>query len=171
MALAVGGLAEMPAWASGWTPTSAQPLQPFLSPQQNETLAEITETLIPASDSPGAKTLGVQDFIQKMIEDCYETDVQDRFRKGLDTVNALANSSYGKPFVACDATQRQEVLKKLEQAPETDQKQFFAQVKNLTIQGYTTSEYVMTQHLNYIMAPGHYYGCVPLPAKVVSQTK
>lgn len=171
MAVAVGGLVSLPAWANGWTKTSARPLQFFLSLPQEELLAEMVETIIPASDTPGAKTLGVQNFIQKMIEDCYEKDVQERFRNGLDTVNTLATQGYGKSFVECDATQRQDILKKLELATESDRKQFISLVKNLTIQGYTTSEYVLTKHLHYNMAPGHYYGCVPVPVNTISQTK
>ena len=43
---------------------------------------------------------------------------------------------------------------------DTAQKDFFNFLKQLTVLAYTTSEYVLTNHYNYVMAPGHYYGCV-----------
>lgn len=161
MALAVGSLVALPAWATGWNPASARPLQPFLSSGQTALLADIAETLIPASDTPGAKALGVPAFIQKMLEDCYEKPVQEAVKTGLATVETLANTSFSKPFATGNATQRQAVLAQLATAEDPAHKDFYALMKNLTIQGYTTSEYVMTKHLHYVMAPGHYYGCVP----------
>lgn len=161
MALAVGSLIALPAWASNWTPATAQPLKPFLSTGQVALLADIAETLIPVSDTPGAKALDVPAFVQRMLEDCYEKSVQEAVKTGLDTVETLANAQFGKPFATGDATQRQAVLTAMATSAETPQKDFVALIKNLTIQGYTTSEYVMTKHLHYVMAPGHYYGCVP----------
>ena len=163
MALAVGSLVALPAWASGWNPVSAQPVTPFLSAGQAALLADMAETLIPVSDTPGAKALAVPAFIQKMLEDCYEKPVQANVKNGLDAVESLASSSYGKPFASCDATQRQAILTKMQTAEDPAHKDFFTLIKNLTVQGYTTSEYVMTKHLHYVMAPGHYYGCVSAP--------
>ncbi|MFD2569515.1 gluconate 2-dehydrogenase subunit 3 family protein [Spirosoma soli] len=171
MALAAGGLLAIPGWANAWTKTSVQISYGILKQSQAETLAEVVDTLIPASDSLGAKGLGVPDFVQKMIADCYEPAAQESFKKGLDTVDVVAKESFNQPFLTCDATQRAAVLQKLATAPEADRKDFYSLVKNLTIQGFTTSEYVMTKFLNYQMIPGHYYGCVPVPTKAVSQTK
>jgi len=33
-------------------------------------------------------------------------------------------------------------------------------LRNETIRGYTTSEYVMVNYYHYVMAPGFYHGCV-----------
>lgn len=161
--LAAGGLLALPAWASAWTRASLQPVLPFLSPDQDGLLAELVDTLIPASDSLGAKALGVPDFVQKMVADCYEAPVQANLKNGLVTVDALAQETYGKPFASCETTQRQAVLRNMEVSEDAGRKEFYALVKNLTIQGYTTSEYVMTKFLNYTPIPGHYYGCVPAP--------
>lgn len=160
MATAVGGLMMLPVWASGWNEASVLPVQPYLSPQQDELLAEIVETIIPATDIPGAKALNVHAFVQKMVTDCYEKEVQESLVKGLDTVEHMAKQNYGQTFGTCDSTQRIELLTKMEMAVEPEQKEFYALVKELTIQGYMTSEYVMVNHTDYKMVPGHYYGCV-----------
>ena len=163
MAMIASGLMVLPAWANAWTSASVRANQTVLSVTQTDTLTAIVDTLIPASDTPGAKALNVPDFVQKMLTDCYEHAVQQKVRDGLDGVETMAKATFGQPFSACDPTQRLEVLKQLQTTPDTNQKDVYALIKNLTIQGYTTSEYVMTKFLNYTMIPGHYYGCVPAP--------
>lgn len=163
MALAAGAGLVLPAWASAWTKASVQPMMLFLSTEQDEVLSQLVDALIPASDSPGAKALGVHDFVQKMVADCYETPVQENLKNGLSILTKSAQETFGKPFATCEVSQRQELLRTMELAENATRKDFYALVKNLTIQGYTTSEYVMTTFLHYTMLPGHYYGCVPTP--------
>ena len=168
MAVAAGGLLTLPAWATGWTSAAIRLDQPFLTTDQESLLAEVAETLIPESETPGAKSLGVHLFVQKMVEDCYEKDVQDNLKAGLKTIETLSTNSFGKPFADTTTPQRQETLRNVETSADPALVKSFQLIKNLTIQGYTTSEYVLMQHLHYVMAPGHYYGCVPAPAKTAS---
>lgn len=163
IALTTGGLLALPAWANCWRPGAAQPVAPFLAASQEEVLAEMVETLIPATEIPGAKTLGVQNFVQKMVTDCYEPAVQETLKTGLNTTNALAQEDFGRPFPACTTDQRLAILQKLESSPDAARKDFYSLFKSLAIQGYTTSEYVMTNFYKYKMIPGHFYGCVPAP--------
>lgn len=177
LAVATGAFLAAPAWANGWTNASLLPMSSSLSDEQADLLAEVVETIIPAGTMatdikvPGARELGVHAFVQKMVTDCYEKKVQDNLKNGLDTVSAMSAESFGKPFSQGDATQRLAVLTRLSTSTDASQKEFIALVKSLTIQGYTTSEYVMTKFYNYQMAPGHYYGCVPVPAKAITQAK
>ena len=160
VALGVGALAGLPAWANGWNRDTARQAAPLLSPRQDALLAEIAETIIPTTDTPGAKELGVHTFVQKMVADCYEPKAQAMFTKGLETLEATAQRTLGKSFAAADAAQRTELLKTTE--ANADTKAFFQMVKNLTIRGYLTSEYVMTNLTGFQMAPGYYKGCVPV---------
>ncbi|WP_247231403.1 gluconate 2-dehydrogenase subunit 3 family protein [Telluribacter sp. SYSU D00476] len=162
MAMSAAGLLVLPAWANGWNKTSVVIDQPVLSGRQQAVLAEVVDTLIPASDTPGAKELRVQDFIQKMIEDCYEADVQKKVALGLDSLDTMARQTYGKDYAACEPAQRRELLLKVQALEDKEQKEYYNLLKQLTIQGYTTSEYVMVNHYKYTMMPGHYYGCVPV---------
>jgi len=163
MAFLAGGLLALPAWANAWTKATVSLEQPLLSPAQTDTLASLIDTLIPASDTPGARDLNVPDFVQKMVADCYEPAVHQQVKNGLTSVEALTQASLGLTLTHCTPAQRLDVLQKLQADPEPGRKEFFTLIKNLTIQGYTTSEYVMTTFLNYNMVPGHYYGCVPAP--------
>ncbi len=162
-ALTVGGLLVLPAWASAWTPAALQSGSVLLTASQAQILTDVVDTLIPASDSLGAKAVGVPDFVQKMVADCYEPTVQQQVKDGLAAIDAMAGSRFGRPFAACDTAQRTTVLQQIETTPEAERRAFWSLLKNLTIQGYTTSEYVMTNFLHYTPIPGHYYGCVPVP--------
>jgi hypothetical protein len=161
-ALATGGFIALPTWAEAWTPSSVQNGNTFLSSEQEALLTSIVDTIIPTTDTPGAKDLEVPAFIQKMLADCYEKDIQENFKVGLDTTEKIAKTTYDKAFGDCDAIQRKSILKTMENAIEQPQKGFFALAKSLTILGFTTSEYVQTKHLRYNPIPGHYYGCVPV---------
>lgn len=168
LAMAASGLITIPAWASGGNNATVQAIPSWLSPDQDALLAEIVETIIPTTtpngvDSPGAKALNIHNFVQKMVTDCYEKPVQAAFSDGLAKVEAMANQKQGKPFSTCDASQRQAVMAALETSPDKPSQDFFTLVKRLTVQGYSTSEYVMTTVYNYQPIPGHYYGCVPAP--------
>jgi hypothetical protein len=165
LATAAGGLLVLPAWANGWNKASVMSVGPGFTAGQEVLLAEIVETIIPTTDTPGAKELHVHTFIQKMIRDCYEQDVQHNMIKGISTVEELSKQMFGQQFVACPASQRMEILSRLERSEDAQQKSFYSLIKELTIQGYMSSEYVMVNHANYQMAPGHYYGCVPVTTK------
>ena len=171
LAGAVGGLISLPDWANGWTAETVRQHPQLLSLGQDELLAEITETIIPATDTPGAKALNVHQFIQKMVTDCYDEKAQETFRKGLDTTSELAQKSFGKSFAEGNTAQRTALLTQLSQSTEPAQKEFYSLIKGLTIRGYMNSEYVMTNLTHYEMIPGRYHGCVPVVAKATSQGK
>ncbi|PRY05689.1 gluconate 2-dehydrogenase subunit 3-like protein [Pontibacter ummariensis] len=168
MAWAVVGLAVLPACDFGSKKATAKAVGTSLSPSQEELLAEVVDTIIPATDTPGAKELNVHSFVQQMVTDCYEPKVQENLVKGLDTVEELADKSFSKSFGACTGEERIEVLRKMENAKEEEQKEFYSLVKGLTVRGYMNSEYVMTNLVKYEAIPGHYYGCVPVNEKSLS---
>lgn len=160
LSASVGALLVMPAWANNWNLQSVGTQTSFLKAEQANLLSEIVGTIIPEGKIQGAKSLGVPVFIEKMVKDCYEKNAQDDFKKGLDTVETISNGTYNQSFGSLSVPQKEELLKKIGVSTDALQKEFYGLIKNLTIQGYTTSEYVMVNYLKYEMAPGHYYGCV-----------
>lgn len=160
MAGAIGGLIALPAWASSWTPETVRSGHSLLSAAQTDLLAGMVETIIPKTDTPGARELNVHLFVQKMVADCYPTATQETLKKGLDGLDIQAQKAFSKPFTEADAAQQTALLTQL--AKDTDQKAFYSLVKGLTIRGYMSSEYVMTNLTHYQFIPGHYYGCVPV---------
>ena len=157
--VATGGLVNLPAWATGWTPETIGQTS-YVSLNEETLLAELVETFIPETTTPGAKTLKVHQFVLRMINDCYDQPAQDLLKQGLVKTDALAQQTYSKPFVACDASQRTDLLRQMNTATEPDTQQFANLVKGLTIRGYTNSEYYLVNVRKYVMAPGFYHGCV-----------
>lgn len=162
MATAVAGLVAAPAWASNWSKAS---MQPHLAPGQDAILAELVETILPATDTPGAKSLGINLFVQKMVADCYDKQAQQTLANGLSATDALAQQQFKTSFVGCTGPQRLDLLQQMAADKEGSQKTFVGLVKGLTIRGYMSSEYVLTNLTHFQMAPGYYRGCVPLGSK------
>ena len=161
VAVAVGGLVALPSWAKGWNAQSvAKSAKIGLS--QEALLAEIVETIIPETTTPGAKSLKVHQFALRMIQDCYGETAQKNLLYGLTATDEMAQKTHSKAFADCNAEQRLDTLKKMTESPDGGSKQFVSMIKNLTIQGYQNSEYVMVNIQKYTMAPGFYHGCVPV---------
>lgn len=164
MITASGGLIALPSWAGQWKLEDIVVHVTSFTTDEQTLLASVADTIIPGGDSIGALSVGVDKFLQKLFDDCYEKDVQDNIKAQLEALNATANSNFGKPFSACDQSQREGLLLKFSSSDNKAEKDFFELVKSETIRGFNTSREVMTKYLNYKVAPGHYYGCVDVNA-------
>lgn len=162
IALSIGSTIILPLWANAWNKASLLKTGFIISTSQEAILAEVVETIIPKTDTPGAKELNIDKFTTKMVADCYDKKSQEIFSKGLDLVENTAKRDFAKSFMACDATQKLAILNKMSNSENSDEKSFVRLVKNLTIQGYLSSEYVMTNLRIYEFAPARYHGCVPV---------
>ena len=168
MALAVSGLVLLPGCDLSSKKATAQDLEAFLSPGQEDLLAQVVDTIIPATDTPGARDLNVHLFVQKMVTDCHGKEAQENLVKGLQALKAEAKQKHGKVFEACSSEERIELLRAMEQSGDTAEQEFYTLVKGLTVRGYMNSEYVMMNLTHYEAVPGHYYGCVPVDSKTLS---
>ena len=162
LATSFGAIVTMPVWASSWNLQSVKLDTPFLSVALEDLLTDIVSTIIPEGEKPGAKALGVPAFVQKMVVDCFEKPAQDEFKTGLDNIEKTTQQTHNQSFTTLSIAQKVEILRGVSVSENVKQKAFFSLLKNLTIQGYTTSEYVMLNHYKYDMAPGHFYGCIPV---------
>jgi hypothetical protein len=132
-------------------------------------LDEIAETILPATKTPGAKAAKVGQFMTVMVNDCYEEDEQKTFREGMDKINDLSKEQYGKNFMEINTQQRHDLLVKLDAEQNEYSKKrkpnepphYFRLMKELTLNGYFTSEIGCTQARRYVETPGRYEGCVP----------
>lgn len=161
IALTIGASIVLPAWANAWNQNSLRDNHLKISSQEN-LLAEIVETIIPKTNTPGAKELNVQQFIPKMVMDCYDKKAQTIYKNGFELVDKMAKNTFSKSFMECDGKQRLETLNKMSKSENEDEKSFIQLVKGLTIKGYLSSEYVMTNLRIYEYAPARYHGCVPV---------
>jgi hypothetical protein len=73
-------------------------------------IAELAETIIPRTDTPGAKDAGVPELIIAMIKESTPVGAQHRFLQGLEELAAYARSQYGQSFFDCSVEQRHNIL-------------------------------------------------------------
>lgn len=164
LALATGSLIALPGWAQDWTSASIAGSYSIFSSSQQDILVSVVDTIIPAGNSIGALSVGVDKFLQKLLTDCYDAETQKNVKDQLEKLEQRATAANGKSFSSSDQKQREELLQKFAGSEDKAEKDFFSLIKSETIRGFTTSREVMMNHLNYKPVPGHYYGCVDVKA-------
>lgn len=135
------------------------------SPEDIAFLDEIGDTIIPDTDTPGAKATGIGAFMVMMVKDTYDENQQKTFVDGLNMIRKDFKDSKGVEFVAAKPEDRLSYLNGMhEQYKSSDNKepQVINMLRDLTVLGYFTSEIGATQALNYVEVPGRYDGCLDL---------
>ena len=155
----IASLFSLPNWANGWHQDQFT-TNPFFSISDDSLLAEIVETILPETTTPGAKSLGVHKLIQKLITDCQGPTAERKMKDNLQKFNDLAKSSLGNNFIDLAMDKKITFIKSLENSTDTDMKSFYGLMKRMTIDGYMKSEYVMTNITNYEYAPARWNACV-----------
>lgn len=137
------------------------------SPSEMDLMDEIAETILPRTNTPGAKDAKVAEFIAKTVENCYFENDQEIFKNGLKTIDELSNSKYNNDFQKLPTADRFALISSLDieaksyNRPEGGQNHYFTMIKQLTLMGYFTSEVAQTKTLRHIPIPGRYDGCLP----------
>jgi hypothetical protein len=140
--------------AASWcaTPVAAESAARLFTKAQMETVAALSEIIIPADEhSPGAKAAGVDRFIDEIVA-VSDQPTKDSWVAGLAAVDRLARTQFGKPFVSCSPDQQLEIVRKMslgEANPSTLEERFFVSVKRATVDGYYNSEIGIHADLHY----------------------
>ena len=157
----------------------ATPALKTLNPHQDATVTTMAELIIPQTETPGAKAVRVNEFIDLILTEWYDDEDRTKFRAGLANVDTQSRDLFGKDFVDCPAAQQKQLLTALdEQLTEKRQadilsshrrrrellvnNDFFYAVKQLTLVGYFTSEEGAKQALHYEVIPSKHIQCAPL---------
>ncbi|RKN82602.1 gluconate 2-dehydrogenase subunit 3 family protein [Ulvibacterium marinum] len=164
-----------------WTPD-------FFSKDEGAALTRLVDIILPKTDTPSASEVQVHIFIDRFVDQVAEKEEQDfaKMSMGRFLDKALQNSGKEKAgeltsedleHVLAEALKvtKDDEMKNLEaiqqyneamaegkEANLDDSISRFAFAKNLrdmTIWGYKTSEYVGEQVLEYLPVPGEYIGC------------
>lgn len=158
------GVATVPLWMDAWTTEDLPPNTSELSNDQEIVLTEMVDTFIPSGGIPGAKELKVNRFIRAMVTGCFEEDIQKEFYEGFDELDKVTKEKYNSSYPKLTTEQRIECLSTMEKADEDSDKKinFVAFVKDLTITGYMSSQYILENHLGYEFVPGRFNGSYPV---------
>ena len=135
-------------------------------------LDEIAESIIPRTDTPGAKDAGVGAFMARFVTDCYSAADQAAFRAGLVDLDKRASGS----FMSLSSADRLALLTKLDrEAGEQARRAWvaadgsgsgsgvhpFTMIKQLVLFSFFTSKTGATEVLRYDPVPGGYDGDLP----------
>lgn len=151
-----------------------------LNPHQDALVTAVAEAIIPATDTPGAKAARVNEFIDVILTDWFDPPRKERFLQGLADVDARCSKEFGRDFLACSATQQNEMLtaldlevaaarevlnhrttRKLIEDKELEDHPFYM-LKRLTLVGYYTSEIGAEQEAHFEIIPSQRGGCIPV---------
>lgn len=131
-------------------------------------LDEIAETIIPRTQTPGAKDAHTGAFMAEYIRDCYTQDNQQIVVAGLKEIEQASRDRHKAAFVSLEPGQRAAILQVFSDAAQAAQSSeiphFFTLFQQLTLLGFFTSEQGYTQVLRFELVPGKYEGCIEYTA-------
>ena len=137
-------------------------------------LAELAETIIPATDTPGAKEAGAVEFMMHFLNECTDTKTLNRFVNGLQELEQYTHSNYHREFADCSATEKETIVEYFDQQSGPGKTvfekiknkyggfPFFETLKKYSVYGYCISEKGASLGMRYIAVPGKYLSCIPL---------
>ncbi|MBT1704036.1 gluconate 2-dehydrogenase subunit 3 family protein [Chryseosolibacter indicus] len=132
--------------------------------EEEELLAAIADTIIPDTDKPGAKTVGAHLFTLVMIDDCGNKESKEKYMRGLRAFDEACEEISGKSFSDLSVEERLTLLKKIDKNEvglKEDVVTFYMASKQYIIQGYTSSQYFLTEVKPYQLVPGPgWKGCI-----------
>lgn len=132
---------------------------------------EVAETIIPKTNTPGAKEAGVGKFMASYSSDCYD-DMQLKILKdGITKLDDASQKIFTNDFIELTPAQKQHLLtivdseandynKQGEQSKKDQPPHYFTLMKQLVLLGFFTSKPGATQVLRYVPVPGKYQGCI-----------
>lgn len=149
-----------------------------LDPHQDATIVALTDTILPATDTPGAKAARVNEFIDLLLAEWSEAEERDRFLTGLAAIDTRARDMFGKDFVDGTPRDQTELLTVLDneaaqwnatpRAPRGPEP-FYRRIKWLTLFGYYTSQVGAEQEAHFAIIPGRFVPCAPADSTAGSE--
>ena len=154
-----------------------------LDSDESEILTVATERILPETDTPGARSARVPEFIDVILTGWFTEEERNRFLKGIRELNERALKSKDDSFLSCTESEQVRLLQELEaeahdelgdveptrqafrRAHTSPNAPFFTVLKWLTLYGYYTSKAGMEREIGWVDFPGSYDGCVSLRGK------
>jgi hypothetical protein len=130
---------------------------------------EVAETILPKTNTPGAKDAAVGQFIAMYSTECYGDMELKTLRDGINQLDEASKKLSGSGFMKSTAEQKQKLLTQIDLEAKkynTARKEndaphhYFTLMKQLTMLGFFTSKPGATQVLHYVPVPGKYEGCI-----------
>ena len=151
-----------------------------LNPHQNATVVAMTDLIVPATDTPGAKGALVNEFIDLILTEWATEEERTHFLGGLAGVDTHSKELFGKNFVDASPAQQTALMRAMDDAAMGEHNRppramgmprkfdtqmegdFWVVFKGITLHGYYTSEIGFSQELKLEIIPGAQHGCAPI---------
>lgn len=140
-----------------------------------KSLSKIVDLMLPATDTPGALELGIDQFVDQCVTRIFNKEDQEQLAKDLVSFNQTCKEDYGNIVADCSAENQHKIMAALEKSitevppsfwgqsiDENAVIPFYSHIKELTLLGYFTSERIGKEELSHLPIPGEYLGCIPL---------
>jgi len=162
---AAAAAAALPLVKAVSSPEPQAPKPKFFTPSEFGLVDEMSDMIIPTdAQSGGARAAGVAAFIDGRLAEAFEKDEPQRWRAGIQAVEALSQEMHTKTFMGSTREQRLALLTRLaaaESDPKTPAEKFFGQIKGATVRTYYTSKIGIHDDQRYkgnVIQPGEYAG-------------
>lgn len=170
------------AWAAGPVAKTTAAAKPLFAAGDIMLLDEIAETILPRTNTPGAKDAGSGAQMAVMVQDCYDAKQQALFVAGLAALQTSCKQQYQRDFLQLSAAERTALLTQLDQDAKARnaaiasndstnvsnrkgdasvEPHYFTLLKQLSIFVFFTSKVGATEVLRYVAVPGRYDGALP----------
>lgn len=145
--------------STDWSPST-------LSSDQVKMVAEFAETLLPATDTPGAKDVLVHRYIDAWLTGYLNDANRKQAVASIATLEDYLNKAGSGKFADLDAAQKLDVLTALNtEAINATEKnavhQAYLSLKGQVINTYFSSEKIGEEVLTYLPVPGPFQSCIP----------
>jgi len=128
------------------------------SKSQVSLLDEIAETIIPTTQTPGAKAAAVGEYMKVMVTDCYRDDEQKAFLDGIKKLQEACKQSTSKGFEKCSPEQRHDFLVSLEKEAKSYNEQRNERIKTAReAHDLANKDLPWKQQTEFFEEPPHYY--------------
>jgi hypothetical protein len=153
-----------------WAAEDPQTPLPY-SDSDVDFLDDIADTILPATDTPGARDAAVGRFIARYSAACYPPEHIALLKSGMSDIDAQMQLLRGTGFRQANAAAKISLLTQMDRQAKEHARQaaakpgesphYFTLMKQLTLFGFFTSEPGATRVVRYRPNPGKYKGCIP----------
>ena len=157
----VGGAAALSRFA-GRTQGTGQASSTRLGSDRFALLEQVCETIIPATDTPGAIAAGAPQFLRELLENWSSDDTRNQMLGVLDAIERGSWSKFGAAFVDLTPQRRLELMRAYDADAIARRDGAYGRFKYLVLVGYYQSEAGATQELRFELVPGAWRPCLPL---------
>ena len=141
----------------------------FLSQEEADFISELAETILPRTNTPGAKDALVVRYIDTIRPLRFTDEDNQKFRSDLKAFMDVAQNELGKEFVKMPEDRKFEWVKlvdkesyeSIDDAKPEEERPFYLILKEHILSGYFNSEAVAKQYFSFDPVPGSYEGCIP----------